>query len=857
MRKITLLLVLFLSTIYYQQTFAQAESYIDLTKSFPWYFKQANDSVWLSASVPGTVHQDLMAHQLMEDPYLLNNEKQSQWPEYKEWLYRSNIFIDEKLWKQEHLTLVFEGLDTDAEIYINGNKIASVNNMFRTWEFEIRSYLKKGNNDLLIKFLATSKNAALAYAKLQPKIPLDERAMCRKAAYQFGWDWGPRLVTAGIYKNVYLHVWNEIKIANIHYQQIKIDTLLAVVNAKATIYSEKANVVTCKIYDQNIQEEYASQQVSLKKGFNEIDIPFNISRPKLWWCNGLGDPNIMDLKFTLSDNKNTYSRNTKIGLRKIELVQQQDQKGKSFYFKLNGIAVFMKGANYIPQDNFTPRVTVAQTKNLIMSAKAANFNMLRVWGGGIYESDAFYQACDESGILVWQDFMFACGLVPGGEEFANNVRQEVVDQVIRLRNHPCIALWCGNNEVAEGWSNWGWQKQYAMNATDSSRIWSDYQHLFHQVIPSVIDKLSSGIAYWPSSPQFGWGRKESLTSGDLHYWGVWWGEEPFEMYPKKVGRFVSEYGFQSLPNLQTIEKFSNLSDRNLQSKVIQAHQKHSSGFKIIDQQMGLYYQKPSAFEDYVYASQVLQAEGLKTAIEAHRSAMPYCMGTLYWQFNDCWPVVSWSSADYYQNKKAAFYFVKKSFETNLLTFKKQKDSLQVYLVSDSLHEMQVAYNLRVMDFSGKVFWETNQSLKVAPQSVTLLSQQSINSLIAKHLTQNLMAVATVYKADGSSTEQIYYFEAVKNLTLNKDTILMTQTVQNNQLEITLNTSSLKKNIQLTTTVAGEFSDNYFDLLPNQPKKIYFKLSNENDYNNMPATLSGTLKAINIQVKYLVNSILKK
>jgi beta-mannosidase len=273
--------------------------------------------------------------------------------------------------------------------------------------------------------------------------------------------------------------------------------------------------------------------------------------------------------------------------------------------------------------------------------------------------------------------------------------------------------------------------------------------------------------------------------------------------------------------------------------------------------MGLYYQKPNTFEDYVYASQVLQAEGLKTAIEAHRSAMPYCMGTLYWQFNDCWPVVSWSSADYYQNKKAAYYFVKKSFETNLLTFKKQKDSLQVYLVSDSLREMQVSYKLRVMDFSGKVFWETNQSLKVAPQKVTLLSQQAINTLVAMHPTGNLMAVATVYKADGSSTEQVYYFEAVKNLTLKKDTILMTQRVQNNVLEITLVTPSLKKNIQLTTAVAGEFSDNYFDLLPNQPKKIYFKLSNENDYNNMPLALSGTLKAINFQTKYLVNSILKK
>ena len=833
MRKLGSMLFFLLSIV----SSANAQSIVDLTNAAPWYFKEANkaESQWLQAKVPGTIHQDLLVHQLIADPYLLNNEQQAQWPAQKEWLYQTTILLTPAMLNYSQIDLVFDGLDTDAEIFINGKKIASVNNMFRVWKFNVRSLLKTGDNDLKIKFLASEQLAALAYEKLQPKIPLDERIMVRKAAYQFGWDWGPRLVTAGIYKKVYLHCWDQLKIAHIQYQQLQIDTAMARLNAKVCINSLVEQEISYQIIDSATKQVYASSKLKVMKGQHFFTIPFSINKPKLWWCNGLGAPNLLNLTFNLQHKNIKISENIRIGLRKIELIQQADQKGKSFYFKLNGLPVFMKGANYIPQDNFIPRVSSAQTKNLIQQAKAANFNMLRVWGGGIYESDAFYNACDESGILVWQDFMFACGLVPGDTAFANNVKQEIADQLIRLRNHPCIALWCGNNEVAEGWSNWGWQKQYQMNTADSIRIWSDYQKIFHQIIPSVIDSLSDGIAYWPSSPQFGWGRKESLLFGDIHYWGVWWGEQPFEKYQQKVGRFVSEYGFQSFPSKSTLEKFTNLNDRKLNSSTLQAHQKHPKGFQIIDQQMGLYYQKPSEFDKYTYTSQVLQAEGLKMAIEAHRSAMPYCMGTLYWQFNDCWPVVSWSSSDYYQEKKAAYYFVKKSFATNILTFKKQQDSLQVCLVSDSLNEMQVQFKFRVMDFTGKKILETNQLLKVAPQSATVLLNKSIASIVSKYSLQNLVAVASILKADGSIIDQYFYFDTVKNLALKKDTILLQQSRQNNQVAITLLSTTLKKNVQLATNISGEFSDNYFDLMPNQTQVIYFKPSQLLSLESIPLT----------------------
>ena len=837
MRKFGSMLFFLMAICVLANSLAQAQSIIDLTNAAPWYFKEANkaESQWLQAKVPGTIHQDLLAHQLIADPYLLNNEQQAQWPAQKEWLYQTTILLTPASAAYQQIELVFEGLDTDAEILINGKVIASVNNMFRIWKFNVRPLLKIGSNDLQIKFLASENLAALAYHKLQPKIPLDERIMVRKAAYQFGWDWGPRLVTAGVYKKVYLHCWDYLKIEHIQYQQLQIDSAMARLNAKIAIHSQVEQAISYQIIDSITKQVYASSELKVLKGQQFFTIPFTISKPKLWWSNGLGAPNLLNLTFILLSKNIKIVENTRIGLRKIELVQQADQKGKSFYFKLNGVPVFMKGANYIPQDNFIPRVSSAQTKTLIQQAKAANFNMLRVWGGGIYESDAFYNACDESGILVWQDFMFACGLVPGVDAFANNVKQEIADQLIRLRNHPCIALWCGNNEVAEGWSNWGWQKQFNMNATDSIRIWSDYQKIFHQIIPSVIDSLSNGIAYWPSSPQFGWGRKESLQYGDIHYWGVWWGEEPFEKYQQKVGRFVSEYGFQSFPSKSTLEKFTNLNERKLNSSTLQAHQKHPKGFQIIDQQMGLYYQKPADFDLYTYSSQVLQAEGLKMAIEAHRTAMPYCMGTLYWQFNDCWPVVSWSSSDYYQEKKAAYYFVKKSFATNMLAFKKQQDSLQVCLVSDSLNEMQVQFKFRVIDFTGKKILETNQLLKVAPQSATMLLNKSIASIVSNHSLQNLVAVASIQKVDGSIIDQYFYFDTVKNLALKKDTILLQQTRQNNQVAITLLSPTLKKNVQLTTNISGEFSDNYFDLLPNQTQIIYFKSAQLLPLESIPLT----------------------
>ncbi len=336
--------------------------------------------------------------------------------------------------------------------------------------------------------------------------------------------------------------------------------------------------------------------------------------------------------------------------------------------------------------------------------------MIRIWGGGIYEDEEFYRACDENGILVWQDFMFAGSFYPADNEFLDNVKEEVKDQINRLQNHPSIALWCGNNEIDEAIVNWGYQKQFKYSKEDSLQVWKDYKKLFHEAIPNTMKQnlTPDRNLYWPSSPSIGWGHKESLTEGDSHYWGVWWGEQPFEIYNEKTGRFMSEYGFQGMPTLATTKSmFSGISDLDLQNPTIKAHEKHARGWEIINKYMERDYKIPTGFVKYNYVSQLLQARGMKIAIEAHRRAKPYNMGTLYWQLNDCWPVVSWSSIDYSGNWKAFHYQSKRSFEPVIVSVTENKKAYEIYLISDVLKEIKADVKFELIDFEGKLLWKSN------------------------------------------------------------------------------------------------------------------------------------------------------
>ena len=543
-----------------------------------WQFRQQHSAKWYAAKIPGEVHTDLLRNRLIEDPFYRDNEKKLQWIEKENWEYQTTFSVSNQLLNRKYIDLVFDGLDTYADVYLNGALICKADNMFRRWTIPVKAHLIKKHNTLFVKFYAAqNKVDSLAKANFPFVIPDNARTYSRKAQFQFGWDWGAKFTGVGI--------WKKVKI---------------------------------EAYDKKL-----------------------IEKPFLPPVN-------------------------------VELVQENDEKGKSFYFKIDSKPVYMKGANYIPSDAFVTRLTKNDYRKILTMAKEANMNMLRVWGGGIYESDDFYDLCDSLGIYVWQDFMFAGAMVPGDEAFFNNVKEEVKYQVKRLRHHKSIVLWCGNNEVDEAWNRWGWQKQFKISPADSLKLWNDYTRLFRDSIPKWLNEVDGSRPYISSSPKLGWGVKESITEGDSHYWGVWWGGENFEVFEHKTGRFVSEYGMQSMPNYTSVLQFTAPEDRFLFSDVLKSHQKASNGYQKLDGYLKTYMIDSAkinklSVEDYVYLTQCVQYYGFKNMILIHRSKAPYNMGTLLWQLNDCWPVASWSITDYdYRNPKAAWYAVKEAYRDDKL-----------------------------------------------------------------------------------------------------------------------------------------------------------------------------------------------
>ncbi|WP_431608903.1 beta-mannosidase [Chryseobacterium sp. 'Rf worker isolate 10'] len=773
-----------------------------------WQFRNSKDQNWLPAKVPGTVHLDLMNNKIIQDPYKDENEKKVQWIENEDWDYQTVFMVSSQELKNDNIDLVFNGLDTFSEVYLNGKLLKKTDNMFRKWEIPVKQYLKAGKNTVQIKFTSAVNTGKELAKKVPFTMPESPRSFVRKAQYQFGWDWGPRLVTAGIWKDVQLEFWNNAKIITVKDIQKK-----AADGSNDLHFDVEIDAQNAGNYTLDLNKTH--QKISLKKGNNTISVPYETNEMKLWQPNGRGEANLYDFEVKLSkEQKKIDAKNIRIGIRTVELVQEKDEKGKSFYFKVNGQPLYIKGTNWIPGDSFSPRMTKEKYHKLIKDTKDANMNMIRIWGGGIYENDEFYKACDENGILVWQDFMFAGSFYPADEAFLKNVKEEVKDQVNRLQNHPSIALWCGNNEIDEAIVNWGYQKQFNYSKNDSLRVWKDYKKLFHEVIPNALKEnlKSDKNIYWPSSPSIGWGHKESLTEGDSHYWGVWWGEQPFEIYNEKVGRFMSEYGFQGTPTLETTKSmFSGTPDLSLQNPTIKAHEKHARGWDIINEYLKRDYKIPTDFVQYNYVSQLLQARGMQIAIEAHRRAKPYNMGTLYWQLNDCWPVVSWSSIDYLGNWKAFHYQAKRSFEPMLVSVAETEKNYDVYLISDLLKELKTDIKFELIDFKGKILWKANQS-----DDIRADVSKKIRSISKSELAQfDLSGAVLKISAEKDTTfEKLFFFNKPKDLKLSKPEITIRKI---SPTEIEISTDVLAKDIYLIGDT--HFSDNFFDLLPGTSKRV--------------------------------------
>lgn len=633
---------------------------ITVSLNSDWQFKY--NGKWFATEVPNSIHTDLLNNKLIEDPFYRDNESKLQWVDTLDWEYQKEFEVNSDLMKKQFVEIDFNGLDTYADVFLNGRLILIADNMFRKWKVSCKQNLHLGKNELKIIFHSTAKKAKELYISYPcKKLPGEERVMVRKAQYHFGWDFAPQFVSCGIYKDIELVGWDNFKIENIFFQTDSISNNVAYLTGRIGINSNGDSEVRISIIDKIAKKNFINQTTELKSGNNEIPLQFSIKNPKQWWCNGSGEQYFYYFLIGLADSKgNSQSTERKVGIRTVNVIQEPDSIGKSFYFSVNGIPVFMKGANYIPQDVFLNRVTDEKYDSLLKNVKNANMNMLRVWGGGIYEKEKFYELCDEYGILIWQDFMFACGMYPSDSTFLQNVKEEAEYQVKRLSNHPCIALWCGNNENSEGWYRWGWQNDY--DSLQRKEIWNGYQKLFDDILPTVVKKYSNTF-YWETSPKFGRGDERHPKEGDAHNWFVWHDGESFENYEQKIPRFMSEFGFQSYPDMETIKGFTIDNDRNINSTVMKSHQKHLRGNEIIKTYMQREYGNvPENFSEFVERSQQLQADGITKGIKAQLTAKPYCMGSLFWQLNDCWPGISWSAIDYYGRRKKLYYEVQKLFK---------------------------------------------------------------------------------------------------------------------------------------------------------------------------------------------------
>jgi len=819
-----------------------------------WSFKNTTDADWNKATVPGTVHTDLISIGEIEDPYYRLNEHNLQWIDKTDWEYKTSFNLSKSALSKQNIELDFLGLDTYSKIYLNDSLLLQTDNMFRTYTVEVKSLLKEGDNTLHIIFESPITKGIEKHDATGYKIPVSDNDLSiigkvedhkqvsiftRKAGYHFGWDWGPRLVTSGVWKPIKLRSWNNHKIEDVFIQQNSIGE-----KANLTAFIEVA--VNGHTDDSKV-ELFVNEKllktvgVELVNGKNDLKIPFEIENPQLWWPNGMGEQVLYKVEAKLTAGSYVDAKSHKIGLRTIELVQDPDSIGTSFYFKVNGYPVFMKGANYIPQDVFLTRAKKENYEHILSSAKEANMNMLRVWGGGIYENDEFYQLCDEKGLLVWQDFMFACAMFPGDKAFLDNVKQEAIDNVKRLRNHTSIALWCGNNENLSAWENWGWKNKVIEEQSSeiADTIWKAYEDVFHKILPQVVHSYDSARAYWPSSPGSEFGTKESMDKGDAHYWMVWWGKEPFENYNTQIPRFMSEYGFQSFPELSTVEKYTLPQDHNIYSEVMKSHQRSSIGNETIEEYMLRHYQKPKDFASFLYVSQLLQAHGIQVGIEAHRRNRDRCMGSLYWQINDCWPVASWSSIDYYGKWKALHYTAKKSFQNFLISTEIKEDSIQVFVVSDSLKNLEATLAIKLVDFEGNLLSQWDEQLVVKANEAAKVFSLSKSNLVSYPASVNVFVYAAlVNKANNKLlTENTFFLAPYK--TLNLPNPQLTYTVKENKEEfiIELKTTYLAKDVYVSSGSTFNFSDNYFNMLPHTTKTVTIKKSPLEDIESFKAKLT--------------------
>ena len=825
-----------------------------------WEFSQAGTELWRPAQVPGTVHQDLINHKQLPDPFYGINEQKIQWVENEDWEYRTAFIVTPEQLKRDDAQLVFEGLDTYADVYLNGALLLKADNMFVGYTIPVKSQLRIGENLLHIYFHSPIRQTLPQYNSNGFNYPADNdhhdkhlSIFSRKAPYSYGWDWGIRMVTSGIWRPVTIRFYDAASISDYHVKQLALTDQLANLSNELEINNILPRPLQAEVRIntsfEGSAEKSISQAITLQPGINHVSIPSEVASPVRWMPNGWGKPALYDFSAQIIvEDKVVAEQSHRIGLRTVRLVNEKDKDGESFYFEVNGVPMFAKGANYIPQDALLTNVTTERYQTLFRDIREANMNVIRVWGGGTYEDDRFYDLADENGILVWQDFMFACTPYPSDPTFLKRVEAEACYNIRRLRNHASLAMWCGNNEILEALKYWGFDKNFPPEIYQE--MFRGYDKLFHQLLPAKVKELDADRFYIHSSPYFAnWGRPESWGIGDSHNWEVWYGQKTFESLDTDLPRFMSEFGFQSFPEMKTISTFAAPEDYQIESEVMNAHQKSSIGNALICTYMERDYIIPEKFKDFVYVGLVLQGQGMRHGLEAHRRNRPYCMGTLYWQLNDSWPVVSWSSIDYYGNWKALHYQAKRAFAPILINPIQQNDSLNIYLISDCPDTKDhLMLEMKVTDFDGK---KQGKPIRLNTLTVPANTSQCVYRikpdtwLSPEEQQRCFMQLTLKDKAGNTLAETVYFFRKTKDLLLPETTVSCKIKQKDGMCELTLFSPALAKDVFIEIPLQGaRFSDNFFDLLPGERKTVVITSPQIKKGEELPLTIKHIRETYN-------------
>lgn len=795
---------------------------------------------WRKAAVPGAVQADLVRDGLVPDPFIGLNEAQIQWIGRSDWVYRLPLNVTDAMLARGHLELVFDGLDTYAAVSINGTQILQADNAHRRWRVDVRGLVKPGANEVLIRFRSPLKVLQPTVLALENTLPGEYDSMfgdepegrqtspyIRKPKYHYGWDWGPRILNIGPNGPVRLDLWEDARIDVVRIKQEAVQADEARLFAEVEVVADKPGTAEIRAEASGPDGTAAAQgsrRVQLAAGRNRVSVPLAIANPRIWYPAGYGDQPLYKIRTSLirdGETIDTAARST--GLRTLELVREADKIGRGFQIKVNGLPIFMKGANLIPFDSIQTRVTAQRMAQVLADAKAANMNMVRIWGGGHYLPDSFYDAADRLGIMVWQDFMFGGAVTPYDRDFRENVRIEAAEQVDRVQAHPSIVIWAGNNEVLSGWETWSDRVAFKkrVGADEQERVGVGMAVLFNQVLRDAAERSDSDVPYWPGSPSTNYeGRPDVDSDGDRHYWDVWGGKKPVEAYLDSCPRFMSEFGLQAMPGMATIRSFAQPGDLSITSPVMRAHQKFMKGQ---GQERLLYYieqryRTPRDFADFVYLSQAMQADGIALGALHHRGCYPVTTGSLYWQLNDVWPGASWASVDYYGRWKALHFAARRFFAPLAIAAERKSDGMtRVSLISDQTAPVPVRWRVRVVGTDGGERIVAEGDATLAPMSASKVAEFSDAALFGSDDPARSFAVAEMLQGGAVIARRLVSALPEKAMALG-DPGLSSQWSRgpDGKPRLTVTARGLARGLWIDFgALDASASDNFLDLLPGE------------------------------------------